>query len=780
MKICIVVLTALLMSAGAFAAKSDIERGADRIGRSPGVLRESNEADATMPGLVGVICEKKHFGEPASQDVIKHINHNWTGGPGDWSGYWQGYIKAPFTGEVTFVAEVDNGIRLAVDDKIVIDGLGRGKARIGNTMMVKGKKYPLKLWYFQDGDPSYLRLYWNWAGREKVIVEESAFSYGPEDVKYAISKLPGDYWDFDEAPLHFDGTGSESLDLAHQDGRLAPAVGVENYQVFRSNREHPEFTGGLKNTYIHAPMICWWKGKYYLEFLAAPVNEHDAGTVTLMTSSVDGKNWETPRILFPAFKPRGDNHQTISHQRMGFYVSPDNRLLILSFYGRHPSPNEGDGVGRAVREVYKDGSVGPLYFIRYNRHAGWNETNTPHPFYKTSPDKGFIKVCETLMANKLMVQQWWEEDRSKDGFYILSGEKFKCKAFNWYTRKDRTLVGLFKAGYTAFSTDAGKSWSEIRKLPSVIVGHAKMWGQQTEDGRYAFVYNPHFEWRYPLVVTTSDDGRVFGNMACAHGELPPRRYDGDAKDVGPQYVRGITQGNGNPPGNDMWLTYSMNKEDIWVSRVPVPIRHKVDRWVSDNFDRMKAGGIVTDWNIYSLKWAPVEVAQFPSAADKSLKLSDTEPYDYARAIRVFPNSKTATVKFELLARQTDNGRMDVEILSKTGVRPVRIMLTETGVVEAVRGDKKVELLKYEADSWLSFKIDVDAAVGKFSVSINGGSVLKDAAFAEKTDAVHRLSFRTGKYRKLGIGQRENEDDLPNAGDPVKEAVYYINNVSIAL
>ncbi|MHC4574677.1 MAG: hypothetical protein ACYS76_11195, partial [Planctomycetota bacterium] len=126
-------------------------------------------------------------------------------------------------------------------------------------------------------------------------------------------------------------------------------------------------------------------------------------------------------------------------------------------------------------------------------------------------------MCETLMANKLMVQQWWEEDRSEDGFYMLSGEGFKCKAFNWYRRKDGTVVGLFKAGYTAFSSDGGRSWSEIKKLPSVIVGHAKMWGQQTEDGRYAFVYNPHFEWRYPLVVTTSDNGRAFSNMACVHG-----------------------------------------------------------------------------------------------------------------------------------------------------------------------------------------------------------------------------------------------------------------------
>jgi len=746
-----------------------------------GLSQQADDSGRSMPGLVGFICENPRFKEPASQDIIKHVNHDWTGGPGDWSGYWQGCIEGPFTGEVTFTAEADNGLKLEIDNQVVIDGLGRKKARVGRVSMIKGKKHPMKLWYFQDGDPSYLRLYWSWAGQDKVIVNESAFSYSTADEKYIISRLPGEYWDFEDAPLHFDGTGSESLDLAHQDGRLAPVVGVENYQVFRSNREHPELTGGLKNTYIHAPMLCYWKGKYYLEFLAAPVNEHDPNTVTLMTTSVDGKSWETPRILFPAFKPEGDTHLTISHQRMGFYVSKDNRLLILSFYGTYPSPNEGRGVGRAVRQVYEDGSVGPLYFIRYNRHAGWSEKSTPYPYYKESSDRGFVAACDELMANKLMVQQWWEEDRSKDGFYILSGEEFKCKAFNWYTRKDGAIVGMFKAGYAVLSKDGGKSWSDIKKLPSVIVGHAKMWGQQTEDGRYAFVYNPHFEWRYPLVAATSDDGRVFGNMACVHGELPPRRYDGDAKDVGPQYVRGITPGNGNPPGKEMWLTYSMNKEDIWVSRLPVPIRHKVDKWVDDSFDGMTPGGPVDNWNIYSLKWAPVEVAEFPSAADKSLELKDVEPYDYARAVRAFANSKKVIIKFDMLAKQTRNGRMEVEVLSRDGRRPVRIVLGEAGRIEVTDGSKVVDKGSYQADKWLSFSIAVDAAAGTFGFSFGddfGGQLETELAFAENAESLERLSFRTGEYRKLGIGKNKNEDDLPNAGDPVGQAVYYINNVSV--
>jgi hypothetical protein len=73
---------------------------------------------------------------------------------------------------------------------------------------------------------------------------------------------------------------------------------------------------------------------------------------------------------------------------MSFFIAPDGRLLALSFYGLPPSPNNGRGVGRVVREIYAPGAFGPIFFVRYNHHAGWNESNTAYPFYIDSPDAG--------------------------------------------------------------------------------------------------------------------------------------------------------------------------------------------------------------------------------------------------------------------------------------------------------------------------------------------------------------------------------------------------------
>ena len=47
------------------------------------------------------------------------------------------------------------------------------------------------------------------------------------------------------------------------------------------------------------------------------------------------------------------------------------------------------------------------YFIRYNRHAGWNENNTNYPFYKESKDSDFVEACESILNDKLMSLQWY-------------------------------------------------------------------------------------------------------------------------------------------------------------------------------------------------------------------------------------------------------------------------------------------------------------------------------------------------------------------------------------
>ena len=104
-----------------------------------------------------------------------------TDGGNDWGAKWLGSIEGPFTGEVTFDVEVDNGMRLEIDGKRVINAWRKKDARQGKISMVKGKKYPLVMSYYKEGGASYLKLYWSWEGKEKEIVPTDALSYTIED-----------------------------------------------------------------------------------------------------------------------------------------------------------------------------------------------------------------------------------------------------------------------------------------------------------------------------------------------------------------------------------------------------------------------------------------------------------------------------------------------------------------------------------------------------------------------------------------------------------------------
>lgn len=582
-------------------------------------------------------------------------------------------------------------------------------------------------------------------------------------------------------------------DFTHHDGALPPVVGTHNIQVMRANRTNPNAEGadGLGWTYNHAPMLCYWNDTFYLEYLTDPVGEHIPPGQTLMADSADGYHWTKPRVAFPPFKPEGEDDVTVSHQRMGFYVSPNDRLLVLSFYGRVPRPNNGTGIGRAVREIRKDGTLGPIYFIRYNTHAGFDEKNTPYPFYKASKDEGFVQACDALLADKLMTQQWWEEDRSEDGFYAIGAREngFDAKALSFYHRKDGTVVGLWKKRWAALSSDEGQTWTDPVRIPTLTTGGAKTWGQRTADGRYALAFDPHTSHRWPLVVVSGEDGITFSDMLVAHGEIPYPRYDGQYKSMGPQYVRGMVEGNGNPPGNDMWLTYSVNKEDIWVTRLPLPVQGTTTNSVSDDFDEDRVGLPPTAWNVYSPLWAPVTVALSPrEGAGRALLLRDKDRYDYAKAVRVFPATRKVSLRLSVGPESFNNGQLAIELLDRRGTRPVCLFLDEEGLHRLRKPGDNVDRLQVqptEEGQWLNLEVRADVDRQTFDVLVDDIVILASGEFVEEaTGPLERLCLRTGPARDYDAHAADLLIDESRLGDrldgdnPVPEAMFYIDDVRI--
>ncbi|QJD97290.1 six-hairpin glycosidase [Mucilaginibacter robiniae] len=579
-------------------------------------------------------------------------------------------------------------------------------------------------------------------------------------------------------------TGNTVVNVDYHDGRLSPAVGVHSQQIFRANREHPELADGFGFTYNHAPMLAYWNNSFYLEYLSDKIGESVPPGQTLVMTSKDGNTWSKPVVVFPQYKiPDGTTKEgqkvvakdlySVMHQRMGFYRSKSNRLLILGFYGIcldvHDDPNDGLGIGRVVREVLPNGKYGPIYFIHYN--PKWNESNTSYPLYKRSKDKGFVQACDELMANPLMMMQWVEETDRKDPLIPLHKD---YKAFNFYHLPDGRVVGLWKNALTAISKDNGKTWPDNAvRAPRFVNSNAKIWGQRTPDGRYATVYNPS-EFRWPLGISVSQDGLNYTNILLVNGEISSMRYGGNYKSYGPQYTRGIIEGNGTPPDGKLWVTYSMNKEDIWVSSIPVPVTDVVTENADEDFSKMPAGKELDKWNTYSLQWASVTMEKAPDGG-KALMLKDWDRFDYAKAERVFPEAKRLSAEFTIIPGQNNTGQLDIEFLDPKGQPAVRLTFDSTGVLKTKAGYRYKTLAKYEANQPYTIKLKLNADTRFCTIEVNGKAT--NNLFFAPVNTLKRVMFRTGDMKHFPDADTPTDQDfdLKNPGEPVKPAAFYIKS-----
>jgi len=220
----------------------------------------------------------------------------------------------------------------------------------------------------------------------------------------------------------------------------------------------------------------------------------------------------------------------------------------------------------------------------------------------------------------------------------------------------------------------------------------------------------------------------------------------------------------------------MNKEDIWISEIPVPVEDKETADVNDTFNTMKEGEELKRWNIFSPAWCPVAIEK--NGNSKSLVLKDSDPFDYAKAERVFPEAKKLTIAFEITPGQDNYGLMEIELTDAKGTPCVRLILDSTGAVYTKAGYRNRSLAKYKSGAPIGIKIELNTVTRFYTCSINGAGASNNICFAP-VETVSRLVFRTGSTRRFPDADTPTDQayDLPNAGTRGKEAVYTIQYVT---
>ena len=149
------------------------------------------------PGLKGEYFTNKNLeGQPAFVRTDASIDFDWGGGspnpskiPTDkFSVRWKGYFIPPETRTYKIGVMTDDGVRLYLDEKLVIDQWV-DRSATQNVISVKleaGKAYPIQIDYFEDMGDAVVKLVWDYENAE----EEKALKIAREsDVVIAVMGL---------------------------------------------------------------------------------------------------------------------------------------------------------------------------------------------------------------------------------------------------------------------------------------------------------------------------------------------------------------------------------------------------------------------------------------------------------------------------------------------------------------------------------------------------------------------------------------------------------------
>lgn len=155
--------------------------------------------NATPHGLRGSYFKNRELNGPAVVRVDAAIDFDWKEGspmreipPDNFSARWEGLIEAPANGKFTFYTESNDGVRLWVNNQKIIDQWSEHHTleHKGALELKAGKKYPLKMEFYEHGGTAVARLSWSGPDVARAVVPSSRLT--PSEAGEFAQRLHGD------------------------------------------------------------------------------------------------------------------------------------------------------------------------------------------------------------------------------------------------------------------------------------------------------------------------------------------------------------------------------------------------------------------------------------------------------------------------------------------------------------------------------------------------------------------------------------------------------------
>ncbi len=145
-------------------------------------------------GLYGEYYGTKDLsGSAVMRRTDRQVNFDWGSGrpyqkieESYFSVRWTGEVEAPVTGDYSFVTQADDGVRLWVNGRLVIDDWTTHSPMFRRGTPIKltaGQRYSIRLEYFEQLGRATVRLFWSYPGQAEQLVPQARL-YVPERVDY--------------------------------------------------------------------------------------------------------------------------------------------------------------------------------------------------------------------------------------------------------------------------------------------------------------------------------------------------------------------------------------------------------------------------------------------------------------------------------------------------------------------------------------------------------------------------------------------------------------------
>ena len=328
-------------------------------------------------------------------------------------------------------------------------------------------------------------------------------------------------------------------------GRLA---GAETILVHRSDG------------YVNNVLLTHFRGEYYCMWQASERDEDTPDTRVLYARSADGIAWGKPELL------AGPTDST--------FVSPGGWIAL------------GDSLAAVLNYVCaQDRSKGGTAWYSITRDGIEWSAPLPMRMADNSPVDGIFEQDPLLLPSGRTVGAvhfrpgltpnpvWTDAPSALEGWVRGRFPKGTGKPLepSQYRLPDGTLVMLFRDQASSFvklastSADEGESWTAPAST-DIPDSRSKQCAGNLPDGRAFWVGNPTgSKSRRLLVLALSPDGLLFDRafLLASPANLPSRRHPGHYKTLGYNYPKAEVL-NGF-----LWISFSVNKEDAALIRVPV-------------------------------------------------------------------------------------------------------------------------------------------------------------------------------------------------------------------